>query len=328
MPSLEKNPIFTDANKAREYLEAQRWPDGPYCPHCGNSDQDRIAKVGGTSARPGVYNCKECRKQFSVTVGTVYERSHIPLNTWLLATFLLCSSKKGMSTRQFHRMLGVSSMKTAWFMMHRIRKAMEDDGSAGPLGGSGKVVEADELYVGKRENPLPSPQRKGRPYIKRGKSGPGSKRVVIGLVERGGKTRLVHIQHATKEHVRDVVVRNVSRESALHTDESNLYTALGSEFEAHRTVKHSAGEYARYEDGALVTSNTIENVFSVFRRGMHGVYQHCGEAHLHRYLAEFSFRYNNREKLGVGDLERTNIALRGIEGKRLTYRRTKATGYA
>lgn len=177
MPSLESNAIFTDAEKAREYLEAQRWPHGPWCPHCGNADPDRIAKVGGKSARPGVYNCKECRKQFTVTVGTVYERSHIPLNTWLLATFLLCSSKKGMSTRQFHRMLGVSSLKTAWFMMHRIRESMTDKAPKGPIGSAGKIVEVDETYFG--------PKDRVTTRTLRGKPGLTSKRAVLALIERG-----------------------------------------------------------------------------------------------------------------------------------------------
>lgn len=336
MSGMETNPIFTDADKAREWLEAERWPDGPYCPHCGNADSDRIAKIEPKPrefekhrpSRPGLYHCKECRQQFTVTVGTVYERSHIPLNTWLLATFLLCSSKKGMSTRQFHRMLGVSSLKTAWFMMHRIRESMRDDGAT-PLGGSGKVVQADELYVGKREGPIKhSRKRINWKPTKGGKSGPAQKRVVIGLVERGGRTRLVHIDHATKEQVRDVVVRNVSRESALHTDESRLYTTLGQEFDSHRTVHHASGEYAYYDNGSLVTTNTIEAVFSVFRRGMHGIYQHCGEAHLHRYLAEFAFRHNHRIALGVDDIARTNAALRGAEGKRLMYRRPAEAAHA
>ena len=219
------HPMFHDEDRARAYFEAQRWPDGPYCPHCGNSDQDRIALVEITRkprkapkdgkhrpSRAGLYNCNECREQFTVTVGSVMERSKIPLTKWAAAFHLMCASKKGVSAHQLMRMLGIGSYRTAWFLAHRVREAMKDETPKTPLGGSGKVVEADELYVGKRENPLPpSPQRKGRPYIKRGKSGPGSKRVVIGLVERGGHTRLFHIQHATRESVRDIVVRNVSR---------------------------------------------------------------------------------------------------------------------
>ena len=194
-----------------------------------------------------------------------------------------------------------------------------DVDSAGPIGGEGKIVEADETYFGRRETPKPSEQRKGRPYLKRKK--PFDKRSVVALVERGGEVRSFHVQNATKKDIRDVLVRNVDRKSALHTDESPLYTETGKEFADHRTVKHSAGEYVRYDDDTIVHSNTVENVFSVFKRGMKGIYQHCGEAHLHRYLAEFDFRYNRRTKLGFTDAMRTDDALKGIEGKRLTYRR-------
>jgi hypothetical protein len=252
-----------------------------------------------------------------VTVGTVFERSKIALNVWLYATFLLSSSKKGMSSHQLHRMLGVT-YKTAWFMTHRIREAMKDT-NAGPIGGEGKVVEADETYFGRMENPRPSPQRKGRPQLKRKNA--WDKRAVVALVERGGEVRTFHVQSASAAAIREVLVRNVDRKSALHTDESKIYTETGKEFADHRTVKHSAGEYVRYETDALVHSNTVENVFSVFKRGMHGVYQHCGEAHLHRYLAEFDFRYNRRTALGFTDGMRTDDALKAIGGKRLTYRR-------
>ncbi|GBF27415.1 hypothetical protein MnTg02_02468 [bacterium MnTg02] len=308
------SPIFTDKHKAREHLEAQRWPNGPICPHCGNVDQDEIRKLEGKSHRLGLYQCNACREQFTVTVGTVFERSKIPLNKWLLATFLLSSSKKGMSAHQMHRMLGVT-YKTAWFMAHRIREAMKEDYKAsGPLGGAGKTIEADETYFGKRENPRPSAQRKGRPYIKRGKA--AEKRPIISLVERGGKVRTFHVQQATKAIVKDILFRNASRKSILYTDESRLYTATGKQFAEHETVRHSAHEYVR----GIVHTNTIENVFSVFKRGMRGIYQHCGEAHLHRYLAEFDFRYNRRTALKITDMERTNDALKGIGGKRLTYR--------
>jgi transposase-like protein len=316
------DPRFQDAEKAREWFEAQRWPNGPFCPHCGNADPDAIRKLEGKSHRPGLYQCAACREQFTVTVGTVYERSKVPLNKWLLAMHLLGSSKKGISAHQLHRVLEVT-YQTAWFMAHRIREAMKDSATAAPLGGSGKVVEADELYVGKREGPIKhSRKRINWKPTKGGKSGPAQKRVVIGLVERGGQVRTFHIEHATKESVRDVVVRNVSRESALHTDESRLYTSLGKEFDAHRTVHHASGEYVRYEDQVMVTTNTIENVFSVFRRGIHGIYQHCGEAHLHRYLAEFAFRHNHRSALGIEDTERVAQIAKQAHGKRLTYRRT------
>lgn len=323
------DPIFTDPDKAREHLEAQRWPDGPVCPHCGGVDE-HITAIKGARARPskahpkgaerkGLYQCNACRQQFTVTVGTVFERSKVPLNKWVLATYLIASSKKGMSAHQLHRMLDVT-YKTAWFMFHRIREAMKEDNStSGPLGGEGKTIEADETYIGKRDTPYVSPRRKasGTPFTKSGKSGGAQKRVVVALVERGGSVRSFHVHIATKKTVREILVRNADRRSKLYTDESRLYTTTGEEYAEHRTVNHSSGEYVR----GMVHSNTIENVFSIFKRGMKGVYQHCGEAHLHRYLAEFDFRYNRRSKLGVNDIQRTNQLLAAIEGKRLTYRR-------
>ncbi len=316
------NEIYTDHNKAREHLEAIHWPNGPNCPHCGNADSDRITKLEGKSTRPGVYKCNECRKPFSVTVGTVFERSKIPLNKWVLASHLLASSKKGISAHQLHRMLGVT-YKTAWFMAHRIREAMKEDvQSSGPLGGEGQTVEADETYFGKREDGYISPQRKGRLY--KSKKTAIGKRAVVSLVERGGKVRSFHPQHATKKAVRDILVRNVSRNTNLHTDESRLYTETGKEFASHDTVKHSANEYVR---GAVHT-NTIEGFFSIFKRGMKGIYQHCGETHLHRYLAEFDFRYNRRTALKISDAERAEDILRGARGKRLTYRRISETAHA
>lgn len=309
------NEIYADKDKAREHLEAIQWPDGPNCPHCGNADETRITKLKGKSTRPGVYKCKECLKPFSVTVGTVFERSHIPLNKWVLATHLMAASKKGISAHQLHRMLGVT-YKTAWFMAHRIREAMKEDiDSSGPIGGPGKVVEADETYIGKREDQSPSPQRKGRPYLKRK---PGNrKQTVVSLVERGGKVRSFHVKDATKVSVAHILHTNAPRTSTLYTDESRLYTETGKGYAAHETVNHSAKEYAR----GPVHTNTIEGVFSVFKRGMRGIYQHCAEKHLHRYLAEFDFRYNRRTALKVSDNERAAQLLEAIRGKRLTYRR-------
>ncbi|MBO6724187.1 MAG: IS1595 family transposase [Rhizobiaceae bacterium] len=319
------NEIYTDAEKAREHLEAIHWPHGPICPHCRNSNPERIKKLEGKSTRPGVYKCNDCRKPFSVTVGTVFERSKIPLNKWVLASHLMAASKKGMSAHQLHRMLGVT-YKTAWFMAHRIREAMKEDvKSAGPMGGEGKTIEADEAYHGRREDGYMSPQRMGKPFLKRKKP---LKRTIVGLVERGGKVRTFHVQHATRESVRDILVRNADRASTLYTDESNLYPITGREFATHKTVKHSAKEYARREGDVVVHTNTIENVFSVFKRGMVGVYQHCGEAHLHRYLAEFDFRYNRRAALKISDAERAEDLLRNARDKRLTYRRTGEAAHA
>lgn len=324
-------PIYTDAEKAREHLEAIHWPHGPNCPHCGNIDPERIIKMQGKSHRAGVYKCKECRAPFTVTVGTIFEGSHLPLNKWVLAVHLIAASKKGMSAHQLHRMLGIT-YKSAWFMAHRIREAMkEDTKSAGPLGGEGKIIEADEMYVGKRETPREYSRpraRKNWTPTKGGKSGGAQKCVVVGLVERGGHVRMFHVQNATKASVRDILVRNSDRASSLFTDESALYTRTGEEYAAHKTTKHSAHEYARREGEIVVHSNTIENVFSVFRRGMMGVYHHCGEAHLHRYLAEFGFRYNRRTALKFTDAQRAADLLRNARDKRLTYRRIGEADHA
>lgn len=321
-------PIYHDAEKAREHLEAIHWPHGPNCPHCGNANADRIVKLQGKSTRPGVYKCNECRKPFSVTVGTVFERSHIPLNKWVLASHLMASSKKGMSAHQLHRMLGVT-YKTAWFMEHRIREAMKEDvKSSGPIGGEGKTVEADETYIGKRETPRKLARGRIAKPTKSGKSGGAQKRIVVGLVERGGKARMFHLNDATAATVRDVLVRNVDRATTLYTDSSRLYTRTGAEYAAHKTTNHAKGEYVRYEGEEVIHSNTIEGVFSVFKRGMIGVYQHCGEAHLHRYLAEFDFRYNRRAALKISDAERAEDLLRNARDKRLTYRRIGEAGHA
>lgn len=308
-----QNPIFTDEDKAREALEAVRWPNGPVCPHCGNVDQDKLAKVEGKkqSHRPGLYYCNECKGQFTVTVGTVFERSKVPLSKWWLATHLLNSSKKGMSAHQIHRLLGVT-YKTAWFMMHRIREAMRTEGLE-PMGGGG-IVEADETYFGKAETHRVSPRRKGAPYLKGGHL--QNNRPILALVERGGRVRTFHVPVADQATVQNIVKENIAREARLHTDESKLYFGMDKHFASHETVKHGTGEYVRDD----VHTNTAEGYFSIFKRGMRGVYQHCAEKHLHRYLAEFDFRYNNRIALGVNDGERASLAMKGIEGKRLTYR--------
>lgn len=293
-----QDAIYTDAEAARAHLEAIRWPDGPVCPHCGVLD--KASRVAG--GRDGLLFCNACRKQYSVTVGTVYERSKIPLNKWVLATHLICSSKKGISAHQLGSMLGLT-YKSAWFMVHRIRAAMAET-NPGPLGGEGKTVEVDETYIGN--------VRQSR----RSKSHGQDKFKVVSLVERDGKARSRHIDFLTLKDVRNFVVTSVSRKSDLMTDESNLYTRMGKEFASHETVNHARKEYAR----GPVSTNTVEGFFSIFKRGMTGVYQHCSEAHLHRYLSEFDFRYNYRVKLGYSDVDRAKIALKGIEGKRLTYR--------
>jgi len=267
----------------------------------------------GKSTRIGAYKCYQCRKPFTVKVGTIFESSHVKMHLWLQAIFLMASSKKGISANQLHRTLGVT-LKTAWFMSHRIREAMRV-GSFGPLGGEGQIVEADETYFGKPAVPHVSKQRGDRPYKnKRNRNS----RAVVSLIERGGSVRSFHVKQATKINVAKIVSDNINHESKLFTDESRLYTTVGEKFAIHETVKHSAKEYVRGE----VHSNTIESYFSIFKRGMRGTYQHCAEKHLHRYLAEFDFRHNNRVTIGQDDIGRADNILSGIVGKRLTYETT------
>ena len=312
MTDLLKNPIFNDETAAREWLEARVWPEGPTCPHCGNADKAKIKALQGKAHRPGLYQCAECREQFTVTVKTVFERSKIPLTKWLAALFLMTASKKGVSAHQVHRMLGIS-YKSTWFMMHRLREAMRQGGLE-PLGGRGKVVEADETYFGRAEQPRVSKQRQGRPYTRPRKF---NNRPIVALVERGGSVRTFHVAVADQASVCKIVRENVEGETHVLTVVSLLYSQGLMEVRSHKTVKHTANEYVRGD----VTTNTVENYFSVFKRGMRGVYQHCSEKHLHRYLAEFDFRYNNRSALGVEDAERAASLAEGIVGKRLTYRR-------
>jgi transposase-like protein len=305
-------PHFQSPELAREWLENQRWPDGPVCSHCGV-----VNHAYRNKAKPGYFRCaeKECRKDFTVTTGTLMERSHIALNKWLMAFYLIASSKKGVSAHQIHRALNVD-YKSAWFMMHRIREAMRD-GGMGPLGGpdGSGIVEADETYFGNKAE-RPTKTTSGRPFISTGKG--AHKRAIVALVERGGNLRSFHVAVADKETVSKIVKENVSKDARLMTDESKLYHGADQHFASHETVKHSAKEYARGD----VHTNTIEGSFSIFKRGMTGVYQHCKEKHLHRYLAEFDFRYNHRVGLGFSEIDRTKVAIKGIEGKRLTYHQT------
>jgi transposase-like protein len=315
MAKKRKNEIFQDETKAREHLESLRWPDGAYCPRCGGFE---VVKLGGKAADLGQYNCRDCRKKFTVTVGTVFERSHIPLTKWLFGFHLMAASKKGVSAHQLHRMLGIT-YKSAWFMAHRIREAMRPDGEQEPMGGKGKVVEADETYQGKTKVTRRQSIDGRVKYKNKGRGG-ANKRPVIALVERGGKARSFHVEAATFAKIEEIVAYNIDKESRLHTDESRLYSEsiVPGLVAKHESVRHSADEYVRGD----VYSNSVENYFSIFKRGMKGVYQHCSEKHLHRYLAEFDFRYSNRSKLGIEDAERADLALKGISGKRLTYRRT------
>lgn len=318
MAKIFNNKVFQDAAAAREWLEARLWPNGPICGHCGTVDAARAL-----SNRPGTYQCNACRKQFTVTVGTVFERSHIPLNKWLMATFLFCASKKGVSAHQMHRLLDIT-YKSAWFMMHRLREAVAPGSDAGPLGGDGKVVEADETYLGKKDGKRKAP----------GAGGYAHKRTVLSLVERGGKIRSFKLGSPTRAEIGAAIRANVDPASVLHTDGARVYHGLAATA-GHESVDHDKAYVRRSKIVNLagadewpdVHTNTLEGFFSVFKRGMVGTYQHCGEQHLQRYLAEFDFRMNNRAKLGVTDEARAEIALKGIVGKRLTYRRTNEASH-
>jgi transposase-like protein len=304
-------PHFHDEEAARQWFEAARWPNGPICPKCGSDKHYATKKLGRYRCAASV-----CRKDFTVMTGSVMERSHAKLTQWAVAFHMGASSKKGFSAHQLHRELGCQ-YNTAWFLHHRVMEAMRRGGlDLPPMGGEGKVVEADETYFGTiPEAKRPTHKTSGRPFTKGPYKNSGNKRAIVALVERGGSVRSFHIPSAYLESVMAIVRENVARESRLHTDESNLYHRVGKEFAAHETVKHSEKEYVRGD----VTTNTIESYFSIFKRGMRGVYQHCSEKHLHRYLAEFDFRYNYRASLGYDDADRTIAAVKGGEGKRLTY---------
>jgi len=297
------DPIFHNEDAARADLESIRWPDGAMCPFCGSPD--KVKPLGGKSMGPGWYHCGECREKFTVRTGTVFERSHVPLHKWRLAFQLMAASKKGISAHQLHRMIGVT-YQTAWFMAHRIREAMSSPIPTGGLGGSDKVVEADETFVGGKA--------KNRAFAKQ----PPKKTAVLALLERDGEVRSYRIANVTAKELRPMIVQTASRKSHLMTDELRSYIKIGKEFAGHSAVDHSKDEYARM--GGFVHTNTVENYFSILKRGIYGVYQHVSEAHLHRYLAEFDFRYSNRVGLGISDTKRAMRAIKGAEGKRLMYR--------
>ena len=303
--SIFEAPQFKTEEGAFAYVEAHLWPTGPVCPHCGNCDEARIRKMLGKTTRMGLYKCNECRKPFTVRMGTIFESSHLALHLWLQVIHLMCASKKGISTRQIQRMLQCS-MKTAWFLTHRIREAMRSGDLDVPFGTGGTPVEVDETYIGRK---------KGMPK----KAGYQHKLGVLALVDReSGTMRSFTFDRYSAAEIHPIVRANVAREARLLTDEARVYTVLGREFAEHRTTSHAAGEYVNLADRTIHT-NTVEGAFSIFKRGMRGIYQHCGEKHLHRYLAEFEFRYNNREKLEISDTIRAENALRGVVGKRLTY---------
>jgi transposase-like protein len=301
------NPIFQSADKAREYLESLHWPNGPVCPHCG--EEERVTRLTSKTARRGLVKCNACRKQFTVTVGTVMEDSKIPLNKWLLAFRLLNGGKKGFSAHELHRALGVT-YKSAWFLLHRIRETM--DSGNDPLGGPGAIVEADETWVGGKA--------RNRAYGK-----PAPKKIVMALVERDGHARSFHVANVHARTLRSVLVTNVDRMTNLASDGLPAYVNTGFEFRTHGTVNHGAGEYARTETrpgfwadvSGRWHTNSVENFFSIFKRGVIGTYHHMSEAHIHRYCREFDFRYNTRH---LSDAERTAEAIKGARGKRLMYR--------
>lgn len=306
MSELNK-PHYQDPAKAREWLEALLWPNGPVCPHCGviGGHYALKGKGGekGAAHRPGLWMCKDCREQFTVTVGTVFERSKIKLNVWLQAVYWLCCSKKGCSSLQLSRMLSVT-YKTAWFMSHRIREAFRK-GSLGQLGGGGKVIEADETYWGRQ------------PGL-RAKQGGSGRHKIVSLVSRQGEARSFHVANVNKANVKAILAAQIAKDSKVYTDTASYYRHLPRKmFASHEMVNHSIREYAR----GPVHTNTVEGYFGILKRGLIGTYHHVSEAHLQRYLHEFDFRFTHRASQGVNDQQRTTAALKQITGKRLTYRR-------
>jgi len=293
-------PHFKDEQAAYAYVEAWLWPNGPVCPHCGNCNAKRITKLNGKTTRVGLRKCNECRKQFTVKVGTIFEDSHAPMTHWLQAIYLMCSSKKGISTRQLQRMLG-GSMKTAWFMGHRIRHAMAPAAGTGKLGGPDVTVEADETYLAKspKTRKAPGTALNARPAPQ-----------VFSLIERGGDIRSMYLDD---RNVRGAIVRHLDERSRLVTDGAQTYKFITDK---HESVDHSKYEWTRGD----VHTNTLEGFFSIFKRGLVGVYQHMDKKHLDRYLAEFDFRMNTRAKLGIDDAQRTGLAVEGFAGKRLMYK--------
>jgi len=307
-------PHFQEEGAAFAFVEAALWPDGPFCPHCGEAE--KVRRLQGKATRPGLFKCNSCRKQFTVRQGTIFESSHLPLHLWLQVMHLMCASKKGISTRQIQRLLNCS-MKTAWFLSHRIREIMQPALNAGPLGGYGETLEADVTYVGRKPGT-------------KVKAGTGHMNPVFALVQRGGAARAVHMPNVRAENVHAMLEKHASTASHFRTDEAAVFTQIGWNFATHESVNHSRGEYSKRSSWIVngksmpkVHSNTVEGFFSILKRGVYGVYQHVSEHHLNRYLNEFSFRYSNREKLGIDDESRANIALSGARGRRLTYETTR-----
>lgn len=306
MPAELDNPAFQDDDLAREWFEARIWPNGPVCPHCGSFGEG-VTRMVGSAHRAGCFQCNACRKQFTVTVGTVMERSKIGLHIWLKAMFLLSASKKGMSTHQLHRMLGVS-LKSTWFLMHRIREAMREPYFATKMGGRGEAIQADETFIGRRTTRAGEVRRRGYQ----------EKEPVLTLVS-GKQARSFHVPEVNSATLRPILKAQIDAASWLMTDDATYYRPVGEDFRRHFTVNHSIGEYV----SGGTTVNACENYFSILKRGINGVYQHVSPTHLKRYVGEFDFRYNNRIGLGVNDIERTEKVAKGAVGKRLTYQRAR-----
>ena len=299
--SILSAPHFLTEEAAFAYVESHLWPQGPVCPHCGNTDASKIGRLQGKTTRAGLRKCYACRKPFTVRIGSIFEDSHLPLHLWLQVIHLMCASKKGISTRQIQRFLSCS-MRTAWHLTHRIRAAMAPLGEP-PIGGDGRIIEADVTYVGRKEG---TKVRRGAGHVN----------PVLTLVERGsGRARSVHVPNVTSETLYRVISEHASKASHLRTDEARSFIQIGQEFESHKTTHHASGIYG----AGTIHSNTVEGFFSILKRGVYGTYQHVSEAHLHRYLSEFDFRYSTREKAGVDDATRTGLAVKGGKGKRLTY---------
>lgn len=315
LPTELSTPCYHDEDAARVQLEAIRWPAGPYCPICGSFDRVKPIATPPKAKGGGWYHCMDCRRKFTVRVGSIFHRSHVPLHKWLLAFRLMAGSKKGFSAHQLHRTLNVD-YKTAWFLEHRIRECMDEDGS-GPLGGKGKIVEADETFIVKQRGEATWTFSNETGWVKH-----RDRRQVIAfvLVERGGAARAMPLDNVTSRDLRHALKRHADTKSALMTDEWRGYRRPGREFASHDTVNHSVEEWVR----GKAHTNTAEGFFSIFKRGMRGVYQHCSEKHMARYLHEFAFRYSHRSALGVEDPERATLAIKGATGKRLLYRQPRS----
>lgn len=300
-------PLFTDEDKAREFVESKRWPDGAFCPHCGCLEVYKLTPKP-TSKRPGrkgLYKCSSCRKQFTVRVGSIFEDSKIPLRKWLMAIHLMTSSKKGVSSHQIAREIDVTQ-KSAWFLCHRIREAMKLEPMAGML--LAGEVEIDETYVGGKPR-HPGTSKRGRGT---------SKKPVVALVEREGRVRSFPVDHVDGATLHVAAKKHVDENATIFTDELNVYNGIGNHFAGHHAIKHKAKEYVLYdEDGTCVTTNTVESYFALLKRGHYGIFHHYSKQHMHRYCHEFSFRWDHRK---ASDGERMVAAIEGAEGKRLKYR--------